>query len=191
MRIGCWFQQLHSTHNTPSQPLPSHAPLLLTSPHLSKPKIRINSVSPGVILGNGMSNYPAQMQRAVVREHWKASALKRLGTESEISSAVVFLLGAGASFVTGATLRVDGGSTCSHGMLDVPEVRQPVATNRVPAYVGYPPTRGDDLAKVPAPFQELLRSYVQGNSEETIPAEETVFKDRNDSDKKCKTKSRL
>ena len=34
--------------------------------------------------------------------------LGRLGTESEVSAAIVFLLSEAASFISGATLRVDG-----------------------------------------------------------------------------------
>ena len=34
--------------------------------------------------------------------------LGRLGTESEVSAAIVFLLSEAASFITGTTLRVDG-----------------------------------------------------------------------------------
>jgi citronellol/citronellal dehydrogenase len=35
----------------------------------------------------------------------------RPGTESEVSSAVCFLLSPGAAYISGATLRVDGGSS--------------------------------------------------------------------------------
>ena len=34
--------------------------------------------------------------------------LGRLGTESEVSAAIVFLLSEGAAFISGTTLRVDG-----------------------------------------------------------------------------------
>lgn len=37
--------------------------------------------------------------------------LNRVGTESEVSSAVCFLLSEGASYVNGTTIRVDGGSS--------------------------------------------------------------------------------
>jgi citronellol/citronellal dehydrogenase len=35
----------------------------------------------------------------------------RLGTESEVAAAVLFLLSPGASYITGASLRVDGASS--------------------------------------------------------------------------------
>ena len=37
--------------------------------------------------------------------------MNRVGTESEVSSAVCFLLCEGASYINGVTLRVDGGSS--------------------------------------------------------------------------------
>lgn len=39
---------------------------------------------------------------------------KRLGTAEEISSAVVWLLSEGASYVTGMTIAVDGGSAYTY-----------------------------------------------------------------------------
>merc|ERR1719320_979351 len=47
---------------------------------------------------------------------------KRLGTTFEVSSAVCFLLSPGASFISGATLRVDaGGSLYSPQLWQIPE----------------------------------------------------------------------
>jgi citronellol/citronellal dehydrogenase len=39
-----------------------------------------------------------------------AVPLQRLGTESEISAAIVFMLSRAAAYVTGSCLRVDGGT---------------------------------------------------------------------------------
>jgi citronellol/citronellal dehydrogenase len=41
----------------------------------------------------------------------------RLGTESEVSAAIVFLLSPGAAYVTGVTLEVDGGQQFQKGRL--------------------------------------------------------------------------
>jgi citronellol/citronellal dehydrogenase len=36
--------------------------------------------------------------------------LRRMGTESEVSAAICFLLSPGAAFITGVTLAIDGGA---------------------------------------------------------------------------------
>jgi citronellol/citronellal dehydrogenase len=43
-----------------------------------------------------------------LREH---VPLKRIGTESEVSAAIVFLLSPGAAFISGSTLRIDGAAS--------------------------------------------------------------------------------
>ena len=71
--------------------------------------VRINCVAPGMILSSGMLTYPSEMQeRAAKMTECEPSA--RMGTESEVSAAVVFLLSPAATYIRGETLRVDGGS---------------------------------------------------------------------------------
>jgi citronellol/citronellal dehydrogenase len=69
--------------------------------------VRVNAVAPGWIDSSGMDQYPPE-----VREAFKALPsmvpLNRLGTESEVSSAICFLLSPAASFISGSCLRVDG-----------------------------------------------------------------------------------
>ena len=72
--------------------------------------IRVNSVAPGTILSSGLNNYPPIIQKAAVRVA-KKNPSNRLGTESEVSGAVVYLLSPVAAYVTGETLKVDGGSS--------------------------------------------------------------------------------
>ena len=72
--------------------------------------IRINSVAPGTILSGGLHNYPPAIQKAAVRVA-KKNPSNRLGTESEVSAAVAYLLSPAAAYVTGETLKVDGGSS--------------------------------------------------------------------------------
>eukprot|EP00002_Diphylleia_rotans_P016577 TRINITY_DN3227_c0_g1_i11.p1 TRINITY_DN3227_c0_g1~~TRINITY_DN3227_c0_g1_i11.p1 ORF type:complete len:315 (+),score=60.91 TRINITY_DN3227_c0_g1_i11:46-990(+) len=72
--------------------------------------VRINAVAPGVILSSGMLNYPEAIQEQV-GEYASQNPSGRLGTESEVSAAIVFLLSRAASYITGATLRIDGGSS--------------------------------------------------------------------------------
>jgi citronellol/citronellal dehydrogenase len=55
-----------------------------------------------------MDNYPPEAQ-AMFRRLRHSVPLKRLGTEAEVSAAVVFLLSPAAAFTTGSYIRVDGG----------------------------------------------------------------------------------
>ena len=69
--------------------------------------IRVNAVAPGWIASSGMDQYPPMM-RETIRGMSKLVPLQRLGTESEVSAAIVFLLSPAAAFISGACLRVDG-----------------------------------------------------------------------------------
>lgn len=69
--------------------------------------IRVNAVAPGWIASSGLDQYPAEMT-AHIRELHKQVPLGRLGTESEVSAAIVYLLSPAAAFVSGSCLRVDG-----------------------------------------------------------------------------------
>jgi citronellol/citronellal dehydrogenase len=69
--------------------------------------IRVNAVAPGWIASSGMDQYPPEMQERI-RSLPKFSPLQRVGTESEVSSAICFLLSPGAAYVSGSCLRVDG-----------------------------------------------------------------------------------
>ncbi len=93
--------------------------------------VRVNAVAPGWIASSGMDHYPPEMGDSI-RAMKTHVPLGRLGTESEVSAAIVFLLSKAASFVTGATLRVDGA---------VPNnkvgYRLPPNKNPAPAYNGF------------------------------------------------------
>ena len=69
--------------------------------------IRVNAVAPGWIASSGMDRYPPAM-RDTIRGMSKLVPLQRLGTESEVSAAIVFLLSPAAAFISGACLRIDG-----------------------------------------------------------------------------------
>ena len=70
--------------------------------------VRVNSVIPGFIASSGLDRYP-ERAHDVLRSVKNRIPLKRHGTESEIAGAIVYLLSEAAAYVTGTTLRVDGG----------------------------------------------------------------------------------
>ncbi len=69
--------------------------------------IRVNAVAPGWIASSGLDNYPPEMT-AHIRTLPGHVPLARLGTESEVSAAICFLLSSAAAFVSGSCIRVDG-----------------------------------------------------------------------------------
>lgn len=69
--------------------------------------VRVNAVAPGWIASSGMDQYPPEMG-PLIRSMGKMVPVQRMGTESEVSAAIVFLLSEAAAFVSGACLRVDG-----------------------------------------------------------------------------------
>ncbi|MGZ0783969.1 2,4-dienoyl-CoA reductase [Pseudomonas sp. TKO26] len=72
--------------------------------------VRVNAVAPGWIASSGMDTYQGAFKAVIptLREH---VPLKRIGTESEVSAAIVFLLSPGAAFISGSTLRIDGAAS--------------------------------------------------------------------------------
>ncbi len=93
--------------------------------------VRVNAVAPGWIASSGMDHYPEAM-----RDHIRALPRKvpagRLGTESEVSAAVVFLLSPAAAFISGSCLRVDGAVPNAKRVWD-----HPIARGRTPAFDGF------------------------------------------------------
>lgn len=72
--------------------------------------VRINCVRPGIIwTESGFKNY-GPMGGQFVDKLLPSQPAKRFGSPEEVSSAVVWLLSEGASYVTGTVLSVDGGS---------------------------------------------------------------------------------
>lgn len=71
--------------------------------------VRVNAVAPGWIASSGLDRYSGPVTQIIpkLKDHLP---LGRLGTESEISACICFLLSPAAAFITGATLRADGGA---------------------------------------------------------------------------------
>jgi 3-oxoacyl-[acyl-carrier protein] reductase len=74
--------------------------------------IRVNSVIPGPIeFPGGSWDRMRQGMPQVVEAVERMSVLGRLGHAEEVAAAVLFLAGAPSSYITGASLRIDGGVT--------------------------------------------------------------------------------
>lgn len=69
--------------------------------------IQINCVAPGTIISSGMNNYPP----GIVDAAWRVIPAKRLGKPEEVAAAVCFLLSPAGDFITGETIKVDGGGS--------------------------------------------------------------------------------
>ena len=91
----------------------------------SASNVRVNAVAPGWIASSGLDQYPPEMN-AHFRTLKDRCPLGRLGTESEVSAAIVFLLSEAAAFISGATLRVDGAVPNARGS-------RPLLPHRSPA----------------------------------------------------------
>jgi len=88
--------------------------------------IRVNAVAPGVVFStSAKANYDVDILGGSI----PGIPAQRLGVPQEVSSAVCFLLSPGASFISGATLRVDAG-----GSLYSPQLWQIDEHNKLPAY---------------------------------------------------------
>lgn len=83
--------------------------------------IRINAVAPGTIASSGLDTYEGKDAEFLNRDLRGEVPLQRMGTESEISAAVTFLLSPAAAYITGTTLRVDGGAPNGSRMWETPE----------------------------------------------------------------------
>jgi NAD(P)-dependent dehydrogenase (short-subunit alcohol dehydrogenase family) len=84
--------------------------------------IRANSLSPGVIetpMAHEVFERPGLGDLA--KSYKAAHPLDRFGHPAEVAAAALFLLSSDASFITGATIAVDGGYTAGrdHGMTQV------------------------------------------------------------------------
>lgn len=97
--------------------------------------VRVNSVLPGFIASSGLDRYP-ERAHDVLRGVKSRVPLKRHGTESEIAAAIVYLLSDAAAYVTGTSLRVDGGlhNVGKSSFYEVPDHDRSKPFNGFPLY---------------------------------------------------------
>ena len=98
--------------------------------------VRVNSVAPGWIASSGMDTYTGEFKEQIPKLKGYCP-LGRLGTESEISAAVCFLLSDASAYMTGTELRIDGGVPLANRSVELP------ATDRSKPFNGF------HLAKTP------------------------------------------
>ncbi len=79
--------------------------------------IRINCVAPGLIRSSGFAHYPPEM----VTEMIKRTPQKRAASVEECAHAIVYLASPAAIFVTGTTLRIDGGASLWGDFWQIPD----------------------------------------------------------------------
>ncbi len=82
--------------------------------------VRVNAVAPGLIASSGLDRYP-EAARPMIEQNVRDIPLKRMGTEAEVSAAIVFLLSPAAAFITGESIRIDGGGSLWRKTWEVPE----------------------------------------------------------------------
>ena len=76
--------------------------------------VRVNAIAPGLVrtdFARTLWENPEILKRVT-----SVAALKRIGEPKELAGAAIFLASDAASFVTGQTLIVDGGSTFGAGL---------------------------------------------------------------------------
>lgn len=79
--------------------------------------IQVNAVAPGVILSTGTKRYPPEILDRAVRK----TPAKRAGTVDEVAASIIFLASPAADFITGATLRIDGGQALWGDAWELPD----------------------------------------------------------------------
>ena len=87
--------------------------------------VRVNAIAPGWIASSGMDTYKGPV-REMIPKLKRHVPLRRLGTESEVSAAICFLLSPGAAFITGVTLAIDGGAPLESPLFPIPDHKRSV-----------------------------------------------------------------
>ena len=76
----------------------------------AKSGVRVNAVAPGLIESSGLAHY-GEAARPLIEQVIRDIPAKRMGTESEVASAITFLLSPAAAYISGETIKIDGASS--------------------------------------------------------------------------------
>ncbi len=76
------------------------------------PAIRVNAIAPGIV----KTKFADALVAGGEEQAAAGYPMKRLGTPEDIAAAVAFLVSDEAAWITGETLRVDGGLLATGGM---------------------------------------------------------------------------
>ncbi len=115
--------------------------------------VRVNAVAPGWIVSSGMDNYSGDFAKFIIPSLAGNVPLKRMGTESEVSSAIVYLLSEAASFISGVTIRIDGAASQGTRMYPLADATNSHSFN------------GFHRAFIPDVLKEQLGENSQNNNE--------------------------
>lgn len=115
--------------------------------------VRINHVTPGFIATSGLDTYPDSAANTLRKVRHRIP-MKRHGNEAEVSSAVVFLLSPMAAYITGATVRVDGGLHNNIG-----------GFNELPDHGNAPPWEGFHRSEPPAVLAEQYKKPIHSGDQ--------------------------
>jgi citronellol/citronellal dehydrogenase len=69
--------------------------------------VRVNAVAPGLIESSGLDHYGDAM-RPFIEQTVQEIPMKRMGSESEVAAAIVFLLSPAAAYISGESVKIDG-----------------------------------------------------------------------------------
>ncbi|MCP4363635.1 MAG: SDR family oxidoreductase [Chloroflexi bacterium] len=94
--------------------------------------VRLNTVAPGVIDSSGLDKYPDFVKQEFLPQVIQDVPIKRMGTESETAAAIVFLLSPAAAYISGDTIKIDGGYSLWRKTWEIEDHE-----NAPPAYNGF------------------------------------------------------